>query len=146
MSNWKRWLQLASQILAVLLAGATAHNYQAINSGVIQDAGIPQYSLLGFEGLGSVASLAFSLFLGWKSSGSLSVTKATETASVVALFAACAADGDQEGMQMTSNIAAHFAKRQGFKPPDLSPLDALRAELQQLLHHFRPETPDAPKP
>jgi hypothetical protein len=140
--NWKRWLQLASQIVAVLLAGLTAHNVQAINAGVIQDAGIPQYSLVGLEGLGSVGSLILSLVMSWKSGGGINLTRTAETAAVVTLFATCAADGDKEGMTLTSQLAAHFSKRSKVQTPDLSSVDRLAGELRDLVDKLRtPATP-----
>lgn len=138
--NWMKWLKTLAPILSAILAALAARDVSVIQSGVIQDAGATEYGIVGLEGFGALAALVISVWSGFKS-GKLSVTQGAETAAVVTLFAAFAAEGDKAGMTLASQIAEHIKQRADAATPSKAPLYQLvetaqaqaRAEAEKAL-------------
>jgi len=106
---WGRILSMLGPILSLLLGGVAVSNVEAIQYGSAE-ATAGNYGITGVAGLASLLSLATGLIASWRSSGTISPTRAAEFAAVSALAGARAINGDLEGGRLVATLAAHLSE------------------------------------
>ena len=106
---WGRILLMGGPVLALLLGGVAVSNVEAIQYGTAE-ATAGNYGITGVAGLGSLVALVSGLVAAWRTSGTISPTRAAELTAVSALAGTRAINGDSEGGRLVATLAAHLAK------------------------------------